>query len=253
MPGANEQQRQSLSIREEFRSLLETQWTRPVACQSACPVDSCSCQREIVHVNALEAWWRKQGSESPKYTKLDRFMREMPISPHRILPIKPTRMFKSGQSCLRVLSLLLTQDLDHLVDRFYEAKLYDHCLTRIENYQDLREKLVGVVRPGEVETIIVDFDRERWKWCPLNLTLDMDENLHGTKVIPPFCLKTKISEKEGTASIYWVAVQKDLISDNALALALQGSIYTDDEFGEVSFPRRRYQSELMPFSVIKWF
>ncbi|CAN9426566.1 unnamed protein product [Alternaria alternata] len=156
----------------------------------------------------------------------------MPVSPHRILPIKPTRISKSGQSCLRVLSLLLTQDLDHLVDRFYEAKIYDHCLTRIENYQDLREKLVGVVRPAEVETIIVDFDRERWKWCPLTLCLDMDANLHGTKVIPPFCLKTKISEKEGTASIYWVAVQKDLISDNALALALQDSIYTDDDFGE---------------------
>ncbi|CAI9634656.1 unnamed protein product [Alternaria burnsii] len=110
--------------------------------------------------------------------------------------------------------------------------MYDHYLTRSESDENLREKLVGVVHHAEVETIIGDFHKEKWKWCPLNLTLDMDENLHGTKVIPPFCLKTKLSEKGGTASIYWVAVQKDLISDNALALALQDSIYTDDEFGE---------------------
>ncbi|CAN9388110.1 unnamed protein product [Alternaria alternata] len=110
--------------------------------------------------------------------------------------------------------------------------MYDHFLTRSESDENLREKLVGVVHHAEVETIIGDFHKEKWKWCPLNLTLDMDENLHGTKVIPPFCLKTKLSEKGGTASIYWVAVQKDLISDNALALALQDSIYTDDEFGE---------------------
>ncbi|KAL1793591.1 hypothetical protein ACET3X_008573 [Alternaria dauci] len=110
--------------------------------------------------------------------------------------------------------------------------MYDHYLTRSESDENLREKLIGVVHHKEVETIIGDFHKEKWKWCPLTLTLDMDENLHGTKVIPPFCLKTRLSEKGGTASIYWVAVQKDLISDNALALALQDSIYTDDEFGE---------------------
>lgn len=253
MPGANEQQRHSLSVREEFRSLLESQWTRQVACQNVCPIDSCSCQRNIVHVHAVESWWKKQASESPNNTKLDRFVHGMPVSPHRILPIRPTRISTSGKSCLRVLSLLLKQERDHLIDRFYMANMYDHFLTRSESDENLRENLVGVVHHAEVETIIGDFHKEKWKWCPLNLTLDMDENLHGTKVIPPFCLKTKLSEKGGTASIYWVAVQKDLISDNALALALQDSIYTDDEFGEVSFPPRRYHSKLMPSSVIKWF
>lgn len=53
-------------------------------------------------------------------------------------------------------------------------------------------------------------------------------------MLPPFCLKTRLNDKGGTASIYWVAVQKDLISDNALALALQDSVFTDEEFGEVS-------------------
>jgi hypothetical protein len=233
---------------------LETEWTRQVACQNTCPIDSCSCQRQIVHVHAVEAWWMRQASENPNNTRLDRFLHEMPIPAHRNLPIKSTILIsRSGNSCLRILSLLIKQGRDHLIDLFYEANIYDRYLTRGENDQDLREKLVGVERHAEVETIIGDFNREKWKWCPLNLTLDMDENLQGTKVIPPFCLKIKLSEKGGTASIYWVAVQKDLISDNALALALQDSIYTDDEFGQVSFPPERYRSKLMPSSVIKWF
>jgi hypothetical protein len=131
--------------------------------------------------------------------------------------------------------------------------MYDDYLARSENDRNLREQLAGYVRRDEVETIIGDFHTQKWRYCPLTLTLDMDENLQGTKVIPPFCLKIKLSEKGGTASIYWVAVQKDLISDNALALALQDSIYTDDEFGQVSLPPERYQSKLMPSSVIKWF
>ncbi|CAN9212070.1 unnamed protein product [Alternaria alternata] len=232
MPGANEQQNHSLSVREEFRSLLETQWTRQVACQNACPVGSCSCQRQIIHVHSVEAWWKKQVSKSTRNTKLDRFVRDMEVSPHRTLPIRPTRISRSGQSCLRTLSLLLKQGRHQLIDLFYEANIYDRYLTRIANDENLREKLSGVVRREEVETIIGDFHKEKWEWCPLNLTLDMDENLNGTRVIPPFCSKIKLPDKGGTASIYWVAVQKDLVSDDALALALQDSIYSDPDFGE---------------------
>lgn len=64
----------------------------------------------------------------------------------------------------------------------------------------------------------------------------MDLNLYGTKVIPPFCFKIKLPDKGGTASIYWVAVQKDLITDIALADALQKSLYEDEKLGEVNFP-----------------
>jgi hypothetical protein len=113
--------------------------------------------------------------------------------------------------------------------------MYDNYLARSESDRNLREQLARHVSRDEVEIIIRDFHEEKWRYCPLTLTLDMDENLHGTKVIPPFCLKTKLPDKGGTASIYWVAVQKDLISDIALARALQDSIYMDEDFGEVSF------------------
>jgi hypothetical protein len=239
MPGANQQPNPSLTIRDEFEALLESQWTRQVACQDECrPTDACSCQREIVHVHALEAWWKKQASEGP-HTKLERFLHETPLSAHRSLPVRATRISRAGESCLRILSLLLKQRRDHLIDRFYEANMYDNYLPLSENDQNLREQLTGVVHHEEVETIIDDFHKEKWKYCPLPLALDMDRNLYGTRTIPPFCLKIKLPEKGGTASIYWVAVQKDLISDNALALALQDSLYTDEEYGEVSFPAAR--------------
>jgi len=112
--------------------------------------------------------------------------------------------------------------------------MYDHFIERGDTYRRLRGQLSGIVREEEADAIIQDFHREKWEFCPLNLTMDMDENLHGTKVILPFCLKIELPRKGDTASIYWVAVQKDLISDNALALALQDSLYMDKEFGEVS-------------------
>lgn len=89
-----------------------------------------------------------------------------------------------------------------------------------------------------MDRIIQEFHRDKWAYCPLNLTLDMDVNLHGTKVILPFCGKIKLPDKGGTASIYWVAVQKDLITDSALTDALQKSLYEDDDFGEVKLPTR---------------
>jgi hypothetical protein len=67
----------------------------------------------------------------------------------------------------------------------------------------------------------------------LQLTLHVDRNLQTTKVIPPFCHKIKLADKGGTASIYWVAIQKDLISDDRLKSALKDSVYTDKDHGEV--------------------
>jgi hypothetical protein len=127
--------------------------------------------------------------------------------------------------------------------------MYDNYIARSESDQNLRERLTGVVPQEEVERIIEDFHKEKWEYCPLSLTLDMDRNLHGTRVIPPFCSKIKLPDKGGTASIYWVAVQKDLVSDNALALALQDSIYMDPDFGEVSF-LEAYQYHELTCSVL---
>jgi hypothetical protein len=216
--------------------LLESQWTRQVACQNECGSDElCSCQRKIVHVHAMEAWWKKPASESPANTNLERFVGDMPIPPRRSLPFRPTKISGGVQSYLRILSLLVRQGRDHLIDCFYEANMHDHYFDHSENDQKLREQLTGVVPQEEVENIMSDFHKEKWEYCPLSLALDMGSNLHGSRVIPPFCCKIRLPDKGGTASIYWVAVQKDLVTDNALAHALKDSLYTDKVYGEVSF------------------
>jgi hypothetical protein len=111
--------------------------------------------------------------------------------------------------------------------------MYDNYIARSESDQNLRDRLAGVAHHEEVEDIVGDFHKEKWEYCPLSLTLDMNSNLHGTRVILPFCSKIKLPDKGGTASIYWVAVQKDLISDSALAYALKDSLYMDSTYGEV--------------------
>jgi hypothetical protein len=237
MSGLSQEQEPPTPIDVEFRNLLPT-WTHPVACQNACePLESCSCQREVVDVKALEAWWKRQASESTNQTKLHRFLEEMPPAHHRVFPLNPKKLFTGEHSCLRVLSLLLKQRRDHLIDRFYESDMKDMYLdiVRTDSDQNLRENLIGIAKRDEVDDIVNDFHREKWAYCPLKLTLHMDRNLHGTMVIPPFCHKIKLGEKGGTASIYWVAVETNLVSDDALKVALRDSIYIDDQYDEVSF------------------
>jgi hypothetical protein len=257
MSGSSQRQEPSTRIEVEFRSLLHEQWTHPVACQNECnPPESCSCQREIVDVKALEAWWKRRASESTNQTKLHHFLEEMPPAGHRVFPLNLKKLFTGEHSCLRVFSLLLKQRRDHLIDRFYESDMKDMHLdiVRTDSDQNLRENLVGIARRDEIEQIVNEFHQEKWAYCSLKLTLHMDRNLHGTRVIPPFCHKIKLGDKGGTASIYWVAVQKDLVSDDALRLALQDSTYTDDEHGEVKLSGRRSSkfNKLTQISAIRW-
>lgn len=239
MPAVSQEQKRRQRIEDEFKYLLQSAWTRPVACQNECqPPHKCSCRRKIVHVYALERWWIEHHPESPEQTRGHRFLDETPPAPHRTFQVRYQNIFTGDQSCRRVLSLLLEQGYHHLIDRFYRADVNDRYLMRSQDDQNLRESLLEVHSRKEVDRIIQDFHRDKWAYCPLNLTLDMDVNLHGMKVILPFCDKIKLPEKGGTASIYWVAVQKDLITDTALTDALQKSLYKDDEFGEVSFPVR---------------
>ncbi|KAJ6281955.1 hypothetical protein J3E71DRAFT_399644 [Bipolaris maydis] len=233
MQTVSKKQKRRQRIEDEFKHLLKSKWTRPVACQNECqPRDSCSCQRKIVHVYALERWWNEQHPESPGQTRGHRFLDETPPAPHRTFQVKYQNIFIGEQSCRRVLSLLLEQGHHHLIERFYRADINDRYLVRSEDDRHLRESLLEVHTRKEVDRIIQEFHRDKWAYCPLNLTLDMDVNLHGTKVILPFCGKIKLPDKGGTASIYWVAVQKDLITDSALTDALQKSLYEDDDFGE---------------------
>jgi len=215
----------------EFKHLLANEWTRPVACQDHCHDVKGRCPDcQFVHVAALEAWWKRKASESTYQRKVDRLFDEMQLGERGQLHSDPQRY---STACIRVLSLLLEHDLGHLIKRFYDSNMHDKYLQRGEGYRDLRLHLQKSVPPGEADHILQIFHKARWAYCPLELYLHMDHNLQGTKVILPFCRKVRLGEG-GTASVYWVAVEKDLIRDDALRSALKESLIVDHEFGEVS-------------------
>jgi hypothetical protein len=239
MSGLSQEEENRIRIEDEFIELLQSTWTRRVACQNEChPPKTCSCQRYIVHVDALKAWWRRKHSESPNSTKLHRVLDEIfSQAGHWMFVPEFQKLFTGEHSCLRVFSLLLKQGRGHLVDRFYDSDMNDKYLERSDSNQSLRDNLANVVHRDELDCVIRDFHNEKWAYCPLELTLHMGRNLQGTKVIPPFCHKIKLGDKGGTASIYWVAIQKDFISDDQLKVALQDSLFNDDDFGWVRAPR----------------
>lgn len=222
------------SILEEFQKSLQTQWTRPVACQNKCEPNPCLCQRHIVHVDLVREWWLKEMSDNSKRTKLHRLLDELSIPQHRIFPLQYKDIVNGDQSSLLVYSLLLKQGHGHLVDIFTRSDMRDQyiAITRSDSNEILHKDL-STVEPTKAASILAEFHKERWQYCPLRLTLDMNHTLYGTNVILPFCHKIQLGDKGGTASIYMVAVQKDLIQDDSLRLAISDSRYTDPIFGEV--------------------
>ena len=219
---------------DEYKLLLETKWTRPVACQNQCfPAETCRCQRHIVHIEAIKQWWLRKTSETSEQTKLLRLLDEMPPANHRTFPLEPQKLFAGKYSGLAVFSLLLRHDRGELMDRFYDSGIHDNHLAIVSD-RTLQANLRQIMPRDEADAVLRDFNEHKWQFCPLELTLDMSQPLHDTKVIPPFCHKIKMGDKGGTASIYWVAVQKDFISDERLRVAIKDSLYEDPDYGEVS-------------------
>ncbi|KAF2823723.1 hypothetical protein CC86DRAFT_59153 [Ophiobolus disseminans] len=230
---AGQAQRHRSPTLDEFRLLLETKWTRPVACQNQCdPPGTCVCQRHIVHVDAMKQWWLRKTSE-PDQTKLLRLLDEMPdeMHPARKFPLAIHKLFTEKRSGLTVFSLLLKQNRGHLMDRFYDSGIHDNHLAIVRD-DALRNNLRRIMPHDEVNAVLDDFNKHKWQFCPMELNLHMSHSLQGTKTIPPFCHKIKMGEKGGTASIYWVAVEKNFISDEKLRIVIEDSLYEDPDYGE---------------------
>jgi hypothetical protein len=224
---------------DEYKEVLK-QYTYDVTCQNRCDLNAtkpCSCLRHIVHVDALMQWWDEESSGGSGQTKLDRLFAEIPEPDHRIFPVYAPRereFFNGDQSCLTVFSILLALNRAVLFDIFYNSDMTDKRLDiiRKDSNQRLRENLRRV-EPHEVDIILREFHQERWAYCPLKLVLGMERHLEESKVIPPFCHKVPFPNKGATASVYLVAVQKDLITDESLKSAIKDSIYECPTYGEV--------------------
>jgi hypothetical protein len=151
----------------------------------------------------------------------------------RKFPLDITALFTGDYQCFRLFSLLLGLGCGQFLQQFYISGVHDKTLHQNER-EDLRENLISVrTSPIEVDRIIHEFRSEKWAYCPLEIEPQLNSSLSGTRVVIPFCKKIRLGDKGGTASLYWVAVQQDLIHDKKLRAVLEKSLYVDREFGQV--------------------
>lgn len=222
------------------------------ACQRQCdPPESCKCHRCFIHVIKLEEWMKSTASDGPtddaNKKKGARLLAEMHdrIKHHTMsrFPLLADTLLTGENRCSFVFALLLKQGLGHLVDLFERSKTYDRTLSlRCDQYdakhpslRNTLEKFLREISKQEIDNIITAFENEKWEYCaPLEqFKLHMQGDFDGTKVILPFCRCISVNKKGGTASVFWVAVQEDLISDTKLREALEISLYNNPEYGQV--------------------
>jgi hypothetical protein len=196
-------QRQESSALVAYKELLQSQWTRTVACQDQCyPPEKCQCLRHIIHVEALASWLGKKISELSGRTNLHRLLEELQLGEGQTFPLEYETYFARNFHCHRVFSLLLKQDRGHLIDRFYKSQMYDMRLDQDGSEENLRENLSEVITDSdEVNGIVRDFQTEKWAYCPLELQLCMDRHLQGTRMVLPFCHKIRLNNKGGTVRV----------------------------------------------------
>lgn len=150
--------------------------------------------------------------------------------------------FTGDTSCVRIFGLLLRRKRGHLIDIFHRSKTYDKVLDLRRNQYDadhpaLRQQLrYHNISQSEMDSIIEEFEHDRWEFCPPldKLKLHGPNDFDHTQVILPFCRRTPINNKGGTAKVSWVTIQKDLVTDTGMREALQNSEFQDELFGSVS-------------------
>lgn len=186
--------------------------------------------------------YARDGSGRRNVTKLlDELPRKILRPSGFVLP--PDQYFFQGDtSCVRIFALLLRRNRGEFIDIFYRSKTYDTDLgLRRHQYKadhpDLREQLRSYkIQPSEMDKIIEEFETDRWMFCPPldKLKLHNFNDFDQTKVILPFCRRTPVNDKGGTAKVLWVTIQKDLVTDPGMIQALQSSEIDDKDFGPVS-------------------
>ncbi|GAP90375.1 putative serine threonine protein kinase [Rosellinia necatrix] len=124
--------------------------------------------------------------------------------------------------------LLTILGYGHLIEIFRRHEIrYDVSPWDTDN---IREKLRGHINnDGRLEIFMLDFERRRWEFNPVQFELGMDKALHEQCVLP-FCARSRINHKGATASLWEIAVEEDFIEES-LRDAIKGSRYKHKDFG----------------------
>jgi hypothetical protein len=213
----------SLDLRQTFKEKLAKEWSRKAA-----------CGRRYIDINKLIEWMnRLEIGETVRNS--GRLLREVYSGSHRNVVFPPSaQSISTGENrSLLVFSILLELERGNLVDLFQKAKILDNSLAIAKYYHDdLRNELKqNHIHDGD--KVIQDFERAKWSFCPVVIKHSMRTMFHGGEWVLPFCKRERINEKGGTAELWQILVQEDVVSKD-LRDAISSSRVKDREFGWVS-------------------
>ncbi|KAI0023755.1 hypothetical protein F4780DRAFT_776381 [Xylariomycetidae sp. FL0641] len=153
-----------------------------------------------------------------------------------------------------VFAILLSGGHGHHIQSFIRHDIRDNNILD----SDARRMLAhGNAEPGLPEAVDF-FEQQKWKFCPVQISLNFDRDLLRGKHILPFCRRERINGKGATAQLYVVAVQEAFVRVD-LQEALEGSRFPDQEnqscyqFAVKSFSRDNkaiFESETENFNVV---
>jgi hypothetical protein len=240
--------RQRQYVLDTFLSRLNSDWTRKAACQRQCYVlgRTCICDLQFVHVAQFEDWIQNKDTNDTTRV-IDRLLNALhdKMQPRQTFPFAADKVLGGADRCVLVFGILLKLNHGELIDLFYGANIVDRYLHLPDLGHQMNElrtelvdknvfKLLGYEeRKEKANTVIAGFEKARWAFCHPPLTLHMENNFSGSKFIIPFCRYEAVNNKGGTATVFGASIQREFITDEPLAKALQKSLYKDQDFGEV--------------------
>lgn len=88
--------------------------------------------------------------------------------------------------------------------------------------------------PSNYREVIKAFDRVRWSFVTVRLSLNMSFTVSHASAVLPFCYRKVINDKGGTASVCLYGIEQDLVEDFELRKALESSKQESSDNGNVS-------------------
>jgi hypothetical protein len=201
-------------ILEDYKQKLELDWKHECRREQG-PDDPSPNIRHFYDVSAIETWMLAGKGKNRNGSKLLTFLTPK-MKDWVNFPPTFDQILEDGElRYLKVFSLLLALGYGELIVCFRTAYITDENLERshldVESVRSVEEEIrkSGVGDPG---TIMEQFKKERWSFCPITLDFAMHKALPGPW-IPPFLSMAPVNETGGTSTVYKVIVKQEFLSE----------------------------------------
>lgn len=211
---------------QTFQEKLSGDWKRKAA-----------CGRHYIDTDKLLAWLNRVDTDEQVANSVQLLRKVYSASKRQNkFPtfVPSARSISAGDDCaLLVFSILLKINHGDLVDLFQKTKIVDKNLSSAGYYYRELEDELERNHIRNAPKIVSDFEETKWSFCPAPIKHCMRSQFHGGKWVLPFCKRERINEKGGTAELWQISIQEDVIPQE-LRDAMSGSRFKDKDFGWVS-------------------